>query len=345
VVEMLFAGRSGIARRLAICAAYRQIVRTSRKALALVESAAQLLNVVEWAYQTRSAIWELTILALAPTDDASRRQLSTITKLARALGHKVRWLERRLGPAATARTAHSLAFELSGVDRLLVGVHNSRLIELLLAIGRAAEVIILDDGIATLAVARSWAAGAGLLGEQMDTCSRYRRQIATLASRRMGAGTQLTLFTFLPVRLNGAGILRNDFSWLRSYYPAPKIKLNADLIGSPLAETGVLERDRYLRSVETLASQHSVDRYFAHHQEDPGKLAQIAQLGIRVVRPDLPLELILRRDVIGATVVSFSSNVVQTLPLALSDTATTLLICDALVAEARITRAVVAVAS
>jgi hypothetical protein len=51
-------------------------------------------------------------------------------------------------------------------------------------------------------------------------------------------------------------------------------------------------------------------------------------MGLRVVRPDLPLELVARREAVGNVLISFPSTVVHTLPLVLSDTASRLLVCD-----------------
>ena len=93
-------------------------------------------------------------------------------------------------------------------------------------------------------------------------------------------------------------------------------------------ETGVISEDDYLTAVTSLAAQHGVDRYFAHRKEARGKLARIADLGLRIEMPELPLEVAIREGAVGRLVISFPSTVVHTLPVVLADTAAELLVCD-----------------
>jgi hypothetical protein len=80
--------------------------------------------------------------------------------------------------------------------------------------------------------------------------------------------------------------------------------------------------------VQSLIERYQAGRYFAHRKETEAKLRQIAALGIEVVRPDLPLELVARRGPIGQRVLSFPSTVVHTLPLVLAGTGVSVHICD-----------------
>jgi hypothetical protein len=103
----------------------------------------------------------------------------------------------------------------------------------------------------------------------------------------------------------------------------------ADLVGTSLVETGVVDPDRYLEAVQALARAHGATRYFAHRRESSDKLHRLAiETGLEVVRPDLPLELIARRGPIGRTILSFPSTVVHTLPLALAGTEVRVAVCD-----------------
>ena len=76
------------------------------RTVALVESPAQLLNVVEWAHHAGA---EPDVLILAPKNETSRWQLRCMARLAREAGLAVSWHEPRLGGAAIARTVRSLA--------------------------------------------------------------------------------------------------------------------------------------------------------------------------------------------------------------------------------------------
>jgi hypothetical protein len=89
-------------------------------------------------------------------------------------------------------------------------------------------------------------------------------------------------------------------------------------VGTSLVETGVVQAERYRLGVQSLIERYQVDRYFAHRKETDPKLDQIAALGVEVVRPDLPLEVVARRGPVGRTMLSFPSTVVHTLPLVLA---------------------------
>ncbi|GAA2888162.1 hypothetical protein GCM10010524_20480 [Streptomyces mexicanus] len=127
----------------------------------------------------------------------------------------------------------------------------------------------------------------------------------------------------------GVSVTANDFAWTRARFGPPRVISGADLVGTSLVETGVVDRDRYLDAVRALAVTHGARRYFAHRRESTDKLHRLAvQTGLEVVRPDLPLELIARRGPIGRTILSFPSTVVHTLPLALAGTAVRVAVCD-----------------
>jgi len=308
------------------------------RSLALVESPAQLLNVVEWADQTEEPADPLTVVVLAPTNEASRRQLRAMSALARAAGHVVRWHEPRLGGAQTARTVRSLAAELTGVERLVVGDPFSGVLQVVMSVSRAAEVVLVDDGTATFEFARQWVAGEHLSRWHTVATPGHRRQIAHFARHQVagslrrrigpGSGCRLSLFTCLDVELPHVPVRRNTFGWVRAHYPTPLTKPGADLVGTSLVETGVVDRGHYLDGVAGLVDRHGVDRYFAHRKEDDAKLAAVARLGVEVVRPELPLEIAARTGVLGRRLISFPSTVVHTLPLVLGDTPAELAVCD-----------------
>lgn len=300
------------------------------RTLALVESPAQLVNVVEWAHATGADLQRTTVLVLAPVNEHSRAQLRRVAGLAQLAGHTVRWCEPRDGASGALRTAAVLSPVLHGVDRLVLGDPFSGVLQLVLGLSRAREVVLVDDGTATLEFARLWNAGEELVRWHATPPSARRRQVADRARRRLAPGSdvRVSLFTCMPVQPGDLPVLRNDFGWVRSSFATPMVKPTADLVGSSLVETGVVEAGPYLRGLATLAERHQVDRYFAHRLEGAPKLAEIARLGLEVVRPELPLELVARSATIGATLISFPSTVVHTLPLVLRGTSAQLLVCD-----------------
>lgn len=308
----------------------------SARRLALVESPAQLLNVLE--LDQREPQPESTKIAvLAPASEPTRTQLRAMTSLSRQDGHDVSWYEPRLGGASVARSVRAMAAEIRGVDRLVVGDPFSGVIQVIISITRPSEVTIVDDGTATLEFARQWAAGEQLTRwhQRAEPASRnqlgelVRGQMAGTVRRRLSpaVGCSLRLFTSMPVDLPGVEVIANTYAWVRARYEPPVIKTGADLVGTSLVESGVMDEDSYLDIVAELARRHRVDRYFAHRKEDDRKLGRIAGLGLQVMQPLLPLELIARRGPIGRQVLSFPSTVVYTLPVVLAGSASEVVVC------------------
>ena len=264
------------------------MTRRPAGALGLVESPAQLLNVVELAHHIPD-LAGLPIAVLAPKTGPTREQLRAMVALAREAGHDLSWYEPRLGLGAP-RTTWALVGEISGVRGLVVGDPFSGLIQTLLTLTRPRPVTIVDDGTATLEFARLWVGGGPLLrwhrsvgaGAPQPLLGSVRELVAGTVRRRL-VGGGLRIFTAMPVRLQGVKIVRNDYAWIRSRWPAPEVKPSADLVGTSLVETGVVQQQRYLRGVRSLVERYAVDRYFAHRKETEPKLDQIAALGSEVV--------------------------------------------------------------
>ena len=310
------------------------------KTVALVESPAQLLNVVEWAHhqQRREQGDPPEVLILAPRSETTRWQLRSMAQLAREAGLTVSWHEPRLGGAAIARTVRSLAGDLVGVERLVLGDPFSGVMQVVASLYKVDEVVIVDDGTATMEFARQWSTGEHLrrwhqvaTPEQQRQITRFaRNQIADSLRRRLepASGCRLVVFSCLPVEVPSATVIRNTHAWLRARNPRPRTKPTADLVGTSLVETGVVSEDDYLAGVASLARQHRADRYFAHRKEAPAKLARIAGLGLQIEVPQLPLEVSIREGAVGRLVISFPSTVVHTLPVVLADTPVELLVCD-----------------
>lgn len=157
--------------------------------------------------------------------------------------------------------------------------------------------------------------------------------VSALARRRLAPadGSTVEVFSAMPIGTvpDGVRVTVNDFAWTRSRFGPPRLTRGADLVGTSLVETGVVDPDRYLTAVRSLARDHGATRYFAHRRESPEKLHRLATAtGLEVCRPDLPLELIARRGPVGRTILSFPSTVVHTLPLALAGTEVRIAVCD-----------------
>ncbi|MFD1662042.1 hypothetical protein ACFSL4_28595 [Streptomyces caeni] len=346
------------------------------RALAFVESPVQLLNVLEWAHthalgatgpgapRRRAAIpvrggrrsgagrtavsgaaaaggqtpAGLTLVVLAPTDPMTRGQLRRMAELAREEGHEVRWEEARGGATAPFQTVGRLAPLLRRAGCVMMGDPFSRYVQLLLTITRAHDLVVVDDGTATMEFVAQLVRGERLVrwhrkGGRPGARDLLFAPVSSSARRRLtpGARRRVEVFSSMPIHEapTGVAVTANDFAWTRARFGPPRLTKGADLVGTSLVETGVVDGERYLQAVRALAEAHGAGRYFAHRRESSEKLHRVAaETGLEVVRPDLPLELIARRGPIGRTILSFPSTVVHTLPLALAGTQVRVAVCD-----------------
>ncbi|MFJ5828588.1 hypothetical protein [Streptomyces sp. NPDC093089] len=309
--------------------------------LAFVESPVQLLNVLEWAHAQApagapAAASPLTVVVLSPTDPMSRGQLRRMAQLARDEGLTVRWQEARGGRGALARTLRELAGPLRSAERVIIGDPFSRYVQLLLSLFAPRHLTVVDDGTATMEFAAQLGRGERLVRwhrkGNLGPRELVLAPVTSLARRRLAParGRTVEIFTSLPVEAPDAlAVTENSYAWTRARFGPPLLTRGADLVGTSLVETGVVDADHYARVVGELAGAHGATRYFAHRRESAEKLHRIAvETGLQVVRPDLPLELIARRGPIGRTVVSFPSTVVHTLPLALAGTGVRVAVCE-----------------
>ncbi|MFH9421295.1 hypothetical protein [Streptomyces sp. NPDC017529] len=318
-------------------AARRDARRAAAGTLAFVESPVQLLNVLEWAHSEQAAA--LTVVVLAPHDPMTRGQLRRMAELARDEGFSVRWEEARGGAGAPLRTIGGLTPQLRRTGRVVIGDPFSRYVQLLLTLTRARDLVVVDDGTATMEFITQLANGERLVRWHRHGGGRGPRDVlfapfSAAARRRLtpaGSGRRtIGLFTSMPVApAPGIHVRSNEFAWTRRRFGPPRLTRGTDIVGTSLVETGVVDPDHYLEAVRSLARTHGATRYFAHRRESAGKLHRLAgETGLQVVRPDLPLELIARRGPIGRLVLSFPSTVVHTLPLALAGTGARVAVCD-----------------
>lgn len=306
-------------------------------ALALVESPAQLLNVLEWALGDRRGAEEgpVSVAVLLPQDEPTRRQLAAVSALARSAGLLVSAYEVRGRAAALAGCCALLAPRLAGARRLILGDPFSRLVQLLLPLSPAGELVLVDDGTATLELSELLLAGRPLVrwhrsgtGPASAAAGRTTRR---LTPRR---GHRLELFTAMggPLALPpGTVASTNQYSWARGRFGPPTVVPLVDLAGCSLVETGLVTAARYVEGVAELARRRGVSRYLAHRREAPEKLRQLELAAqVEVVQPQLPLELAVLTEPIGGTVLSFPSTVLHTLPRILRDHPVEVTACESI---------------
>ncbi|MGW0854990.1 hypothetical protein [Streptomyces sp. NPDC002690] len=305
--------------------------------LAFVESPVQLLNVLEWTHAKGEETPAVTtVVVLPPVDPMSRGQLRRMADLARDEGITVRWQEARGEQGTPLKTLRALVALVRKADQVVIGDPFSRYVQLLLSIVRTAHLTVVDDGTATMEFVAQLARGERLVRWHRKGNKGPRELLlapVTASARRRftpSSGHRVEVFTAMPVEApEGVEVTANTFSWTRARFGPPRLTKGADIVGTSLVETGVVDTAPYLEAVAALARTHGATRYFAHRRESTEKLHALeAATGLEIVRPDLPLELIARRGPIGRTVLSFPSTVVHTLPLALAGTGVKVAVCD-----------------
>ncbi|MFH8368484.1 hypothetical protein [Streptomyces sp. NPDC018031] len=283
------------------------------------------------------AVDRLTVVVLSPHDPMTRGQLRRMADLARDEGVTVRWEDARGGAGAPLRTIGGLSAPLRRAERIVIGDPFSRYVQLLLTLTRARDLIVVDDGTATMEFISQLAKGEPLVRWHRRGTARGARDVvfapvSASARRKLtpAADRRVEVFSSMPVEAPpGVTVTANEFIWTRTRFGPPRLTGGTDLVGTSLVETGVVDPDRYLEAVAALARTHGATRYFAHRKESTDKLHRVtSELGLEVVRPELPLELIARRGPIGNTILSFPSTVVHTLPLALTGTGVRVAVCD-----------------
>ncbi|MEO3755031.1 hypothetical protein [Streptomyces sp. B6B3] len=302
--------------------------------LAFAESPVQLLNILEWAHAASPGAF--TVVILPPQGPASRGQLRRMAKLARDSGCRVLWREARGGAVTPSRALAALAGPLRRARRLVIGDPFSHYLQLLLSMARRCDVVVVDDGTATMEFVAQLGRGERLVRWHRTAPRGARAALFAPVARRAvsrlrpGNGRRVEVFTAMPVQpLDGITITANTFAWTRARFGPPELTGGSDMVGTSLVETGVLDEERYVGAVVELARAHGVTRYFAHRKETPEKLLRLTQeAGLEIVRPELPLELVSRCGPIGSKILSFPSTVVHTLPRVLSDTDIAVAVCD-----------------
>ncbi len=294
--------------------------------VALVESPAQFLHVLEWCHCERAA-GRTRVIVLAPSDESTGVQLTSMADFAAEEGIGVQWHHRNAPLAARYRTITDLRSAVEDAQRLVIGDPFSGMIWMLLPFARAREVVVVDDGTATLEFAAQLSAGASL--RRWHSRPGLTRAPLAWHARRFFERTRVTLFTVMTVTgLPGSRLQSHGYDWTRRRFGPPRALRGLDVIGSSLVETGVVEPEAYLDAVAALAQEPGAGgRYFAHRREDPDKLRRVGQRsGLRVVRPTVPLEIELRRGPVPSRLASFPSSVGYTLPLVLAGTGTRILV-------------------
>ncbi|MFI8526919.1 hypothetical protein ACIGB8_20855 [Promicromonospora sukumoe] len=211
----------------------------------------------------------------------------------------------------TALTAHEPVW--------LVGDAFSGLFQATAPLRRGlARVVLVDDGLATLDLARRLAEREPLVRPRA-AAGAARRRLGTVAARRLrdlAADGRATLFTALPLdpavadhlTAQGFELVRNEFAWLAQAPSAGAPDEPTVVIGSALAADGLIDTDSYVEWVRSLAADGPL-RYLPHRRETDAVLSRLAATdGLLLDAAGAPVELRLRGMAASQRVVSLPST-------------------------------------
>ncbi|MFV0633062.1 hypothetical protein [Demequina sp.] len=257
-------------------------------AVAWVESPLQLLNAIEWGAS------QPVPLAIVPRARVMQ------------LDHTAEVLRPHVPPSVTimppARSALQSPFSRAQVK--VTGDAMSGQVRAVLTVARPRQVVLVDDGAITLALAAQLGSGAALArpGIVESGLSRVLGARAAARLRSLAGAGRLTLFTaystadaVAALGALGARVMSNDFAWLRGADLNLGMGLTESVVlGSALASDGFIEPRAQLAWVSGYASQWGHVTYLPHRREEGSWLAQVAAIdGVTVLRPGLPAELTL----------------------------------------------------
>lgn len=299
--------------------------RTIRDTLALVDNPAQLLNVLEWCYHEQAGL-RTRILVLAPTDEVTINQLREMCAFAEEEDVEVEWHHPRRSLRSGLAVVEALRSALAAARRVVIGDPFAGFVHVLLPLVAAPEVIVVDDGTATMEFAAQLAAAEPLRRWHVPGAPGPVKRTLARRATSFYRGRHVRLFTAMHVtELPSSQVQQHRYDWTRGRFAAPRVVPGRDLLGSSLVESGLVQVDAYLDAVVALAG--SGGRYFAHRRENPAKLRRIQQCtGLKIVRPRVPIEIELRRGPVAGQLVSFPSSVGYTLPLVLAGVGTQIVI-------------------
>lgn len=290
-----------------------------RRGIAWVESPLQFLSAVE-AFHA----------------DVFGRELLIRTRMT-AIGMPafmaaMRRLDLPAGITVREGKAHRADVKQGNFDVIGIGDVFSGVIQRVLSQGVGkASLVILDDGLATRTALAKLTAGPWLpLTRDRGQPSAQREILGvntTRLLRRLAGKGRLAAFTAMTIDPQvrrtftqlGSEFWPHTFDWLRGVEVEESFDEPIIMLGSAMAEDGLIDPERYRRWVERQSGGVST-RYFPHRRESEGSLARIAALpGMTVEHAGLPVEFRLRGLGPGHSIVCLPTTALASLRLLLPD--------------------------
>lgn len=244
---------------------------------------------------------------------------------------------RVMGPPATSmlrwarrvRRARHLAGESAGLDHLVIGDYQTQIARHAAHGVGEGEVVVLDDGAATLRVNayRTARAGGKRPPRLHPQVARHRYEVQRVAARLLGLDlgdlpgvTFFTLYDISPAPPDR--VVRNRFAWLRQRFPSLEIVEGALFLGSPFVEVGILPHETYVTMLRRLRERAGGDVWYRPHpREDRAHVERlVAETDVRLLELDTVVEYaLLAQGWIPSQVVANHSTGLDSLRVILGD--------------------------
>lgn len=217
-----------------------------------------------------------------------------------------------------------------GVDRWVTGdAFSGRIQRELMGPIRADEIVIIDDGLATVKLLDILTSSRPMPLVRPRAPRSASRTALGLAAwyrlRSLARQGRLMALTALPIHLDvedafrglGGHLEHHRFEWLSTQPVDEQFFEPTIVIGSALAADGLIEEQPYLDWVIGQTEDGPVG-YFPHRREEPGFLARLAGHPLITVHPNtIPVEMRLRGLRHGQSVRALPSTVLPSLRLLL----------------------------
>ena len=192
------------------------------------------------------------------------------------------------------RRLNRLARAIKDVKYVFIGNNNSPLMRHFANSLDHQQTVLLDDGTATLDIARQ-----RMEGQVAPKPSKLSKRIRLAAKRifqKLNARQpeNVVFFTAYKIAVTGADrVISNDFAYLRNRALGLKATETVYFLGSPLSEVGIVSEDKYLESMRRVKKYYAGKDvlYVSHRRESPEKLARLkSEYGFELACFDYPVE-------------------------------------------------------
>lgn len=192
------------------------------------------------------------------------------------------------------RRLNRLAESIENVQYVFIGNNNSPLMRHFSNSLNHQQTVLLDDGTATLDIARQRLEGK--VARKANKLSKRIRLAAKHIFQKLNARQpeSVVFFTAYKIAVTGSDrVINNDFAYLRSRALGLKATQTVYFLGSPLSEVGIMSEAKYLESMRRVKKYYTGKDvlYVSHRRESQEKLAKLkSKYGFKLACFDFPVE-------------------------------------------------------